>query len=85
MRKDFNVENKNFINMQGRTMSTQGWFKKGLSIVLLIQILVAIPDFGLQASPQGRSLTFRKGDAIRLTIWQPWRLADGKAQISNFF
>ena len=64
-------------------MSTQGWFKKGIRIVLFLQILVVSPDFKLQASPQGRSLTFRKGDAIRLTIWQPWRLADGKAQISN--
>lgn len=63
-------------------MKTQGWFKTGLCVLLIIQILVVIPGLGL-TSPQGRYLTFMKGDAIRLTIWQPWRLADGKAQISN--
>jgi polysaccharide export outer membrane protein len=63
-------------------MKTQGWFRKGLCILLIIQVLVVIPGFGV-TSPQGRYLTFMKGDAIRLTIWQPWRLADGKAQISN--
>ncbi len=54
-----------------------GWLKPALAAAVLLQAAA----FAQAQKPyaNGRSSqTFRRGDAIRLTVWQPWRLGDGK-------
>ncbi|MFQ5636702.1 MAG: polysaccharide biosynthesis/export family protein [bacterium] len=34
----------------------------------------------LNAKPQRSSQTFKRGDALRLMVWQPYRISDGKNQ-----
>jgi len=61
-------------------MTKQGCLKKQLSL-LFIQIFFI--GFVLPITVYGQSLltSFKPGDAIRLQIWQPWRIAEGKAEI----
>jgi len=61
-------------------MTKQGCLKKQLSL-LFIQIFFI--GFFLPITVYGQSLltSFKPGDAIRLQIWQPWRIAEGKAEI----
>ncbi len=56
--------------------------RKMLSVILL---LVGFQIVGNTAvlSAQNRFLTFAKGDAIRIKVWQPWRLAEGSAGIED--
>lgn len=58
-----------------KSLTKQGCLNFGVFILI---ILITNATF-----PQSYSLTFRKGDALRLMLWQPWRIADGKAQITN--
>jgi len=61
-------------------MTKQGCLKKQLSF-LFIQIFFI--GFFLPITVYGQSLltSFKPGDAIRLQIWQPWRITEGKAEI----
>ncbi|MFQ5707561.1 MAG: polysaccharide biosynthesis/export family protein [bacterium] len=56
----------------------QGWFKL-LAVFHIIVLSFLILLWGQsRAEQRARTLTFRKGDAIRLTIWQPLRIGEGK-------
>ncbi|MFQ5865710.1 MAG: polysaccharide biosynthesis/export family protein [bacterium] len=66
--------------------NNHGWLRFGLVFVVLCQSLVLLPNKSLNAELQRRLLTFRKGDAIRLTVWQPWvnrDYRDGRSQYLN--
>ena len=66
-----------------KQISNHGRLKIGLIFILIFQ-LVIIPGAGnLKAESQRRALRFRKGDALRLTIWQPWGITDNKNQHIN--
>jgi len=63
-----------------KLIKKHGRQKIGLIFILIFQLLI-IPGTGnLKAESQRRALTFRKGDALRLTIWQPWGITDNKNQ-----
>ena len=61
-------------------MTKQGCLKKRLSFffiqILLIGVFLPIAIYG-----QRLLTSFKPGDAIRLQIWQPWRITEGKAEI----
>ena len=61
-------------------MTKQGCLKNRLIFfsiqILLIGIFLPIAIYG-----QRLLTSFKPGDAIRLQIWQPWRIAEGKAEI----
>ncbi len=61
-------------------MTKQGCLKKRLSFLLIKIFLIG---FFLPIAVYGQSLltSFKPGDAIRLQIWQPWRITEGKAEI----
>ena len=61
-------------------MTKQGCLKKRLSF-LFIQILLIGVFLPFAVYGQSLLTTFKPGDAIRLQIWQPWRIAEGKAEI----
>ena len=61
-------------------MSKQGCLKKRLSF-LLTQIFFVGLFFPIAVFGQSLLTSFKPGDAIRLQIWQPWRIAEGKAEI----
>ncbi len=56
--------------------------RKILSFVLLVTGLQIIGNTTTLYS-QNRFLTFAKGDAIRVKVWQPWRMAEGNAGIED--
>lgn len=47
------------------------------AVLVLLAMNLLLVDY-LSARPQSRAQSFSRGDALRLTIWQPWRLNDGK-------
>jgi protein involved in polysaccharide export with SLBB domain len=53
-----------------------------LDLVLLFSVILALSVFLILSSghahAQLSSLTFKKGDGLRLTIWQPYRIGDSK-------
>lgn len=53
--------------------------KVGLQIVFLALALCLLAG-NSRAQSQLSSQSFKKGDALRLTIWQPYRVSDGKGQ-----
>jgi len=61
-------------------MTKKGCLKKRMSFffiqILLIGVFLPIAIYG-----QRLLTSFKPGDAIRLQIWQPWRIAEGKAEI----
>lgn len=61
-------------------MTKQGCLNKRLSFlfiqILLIGVFLPIAIYG-----QRLLTSFKPGDAIRLQIWQPWRISEGKAEI----
>lgn len=61
-------------------MIQQGCFKKQLSFLFIKMFLIGLL---VPVSVSGQSLltSFKPGDAIRLQIWQPWRITEGKAEI----
>ena len=61
-------------------MTKQGCLKKRLSF-LFIQILLIGVFLPIAVYGQSFLTTFKPGDAIRLQIWQPWRITEGKAEI----
>lgn len=61
-------------------MTKQGCLKKRLSF-LFIQILLIGVFLPFAVYGQSLLTTFKPGDAIRLQIWQPWRITEGKAEI----
>ncbi len=58
-----------------KTTINQGWLK---TAALLFAILFSA-GFS-HARAQSLNQTFKKGDALRLAIWQPYRISDGKNQ-----
>ncbi|MCH7755372.1 polysaccharide biosynthesis/export family protein [candidate division KSB1 bacterium] len=61
-------------------MTKQGCLKKQLSF-LFIQILFIGVFLPIAVYGQSLLTSFKPGDAIRLQIWQPWRISEGKAEI----
>ena len=61
-------------------MTKQGCLKNRLIFfpiqILLIGVFLPIAIYG-----QRLLTSFKPGDAIRLQIWQPWRITEGKAEI----
>lgn len=57
-------------------------YRKFLNLVLLISGLQIVGNISTLYS-QNRFLTFSKGDAVRIKVWQPWRLAEGSAGIED--
>lgn len=57
-------------------------YDKFLSIILLLIGIQIICNTTTLYS-QNRFLTFAKGDAIRIKVWQPWRMAEGNAGIED--
>lgn len=70
---------KNLINhgWLGSNIGRSGRRVKGL-VFLQILIFLMLGNSVLEA--QWSSQNFRKGDALRLTVWQPWRVGDNKNQ-----
>ncbi len=61
-------------------MTKQGCLKNRL-IFFSIQILIIGVFLPIAIYGQRLLTSFKPGDAIRLQIWQPWRIAEGKAEI----
>ena len=61
-------------------MTKQGCLNKRLSF-LFIQILLIGVFLPIAVYGQSLLTSFKPGDAIRLQIWQPWRISEGKAEI----
>ncbi len=57
---------------QGRLIRTV------VSVLTLLCLLLLPSSRHLMSSPQSFSKRFNRGDAIRLTIWQPWQVGDKK-------
>lgn len=70
-----NDESENLMNFK----KTHGWFTVDKIVFLTFLLLCVSFGSGL-AQTQFASQTFKKGDALRLTIWQPYRIADAKSQ-----
>ncbi|MFQ5753701.1 MAG: polysaccharide biosynthesis/export family protein [bacterium] len=62
-------------------MTKQGSNRARLASILFINLTVIILLGQTSLQAQSRLTMFRPGDAFRLQIWQPWRIADGKAEI----
>lgn len=62
----------------------QGWLRISITHLVLLSFLILTLSSSLFAEPQRFNQTFRKGDALRLTIWQPWQTGDGKAKNIEF-
>ncbi|MFQ5822463.1 MAG: polysaccharide biosynthesis/export family protein [bacterium] len=61
----------------------QGRVKIEVIFVFILQFLILFPNESLKAELQRSSLTFRKGDAIRLTIWLSWGIGNERNQNIN--
>jgi len=55
--------------------------KTRLGRFLISPLLIIIVAFPITVVGQSRLTTFRPGDAIRMQVWQPWKITEGKAEI----
>ncbi len=58
-----------------------GGLKLGVRYFLIFLFLFVSFLQNTNAVPQWQTKSFKKGDALRLIIWQPWRIGDGKNQM----
>lgn len=56
----------------------QGWLSVSIRIGIVGMLAVFVLLLSSSAFAQSSSKRFSKGDALRLTIWQPWRVGDNK-------
>lgn len=64
-------------------MKRLGCIRHGFVLIIVYQFLHLISSDTFVVHAQNHNLTFQKGDAIRLAIWQPWRISEGKAELMN--
>ncbi len=61
------------------SMNGNKLWRHGVRLVILLSVFCSVSN--TQAEPQSFNKRFNKGDALRLTIWQPWEVgASGKNQ-----
>ncbi len=56
----------------------QGWLSLKVGLAVTVQIALLLGAARAFSAPQRLGVTFRKGDAVRLIVWQPWSTTDGK-------
>lgn len=56
----------------------QGRLRPLIRSILLVLSAVLLQTHFLKASPQHTSHKFKRGDALKLIVWQPYRIGDGK-------
>lgn len=62
-------------------MLKQGSLKAPMSLPLVMSFLFILLAPPISVYGQSRLTTFKPGDAIRVQIWQPWKITEGKAEI----
>lgn len=59
----------------------QGWLKFSVVYLMVSSLCLLLSAESLLYGQERFGQTFRKGDGIRLTVWQPWRTSDGNNQV----
>ena len=67
-----------------KRLFNQGWLIGVAAQMLLCGFFLALTSAMAHGSPQSFGKRFMQGDALRLTIWQPWQVGDRKNQAFDF-
>jgi protein involved in polysaccharide export with SLBB domain len=78
---------KLIINSEKRmdTVHDQGWLRVCLRWLVIVQVVLIFAVGYANSEPQRFARRFIKGDALRLTIWQPWSVGDDRTRATFDF